>query len=179
MIGIRKAFTLIEMTVAVAIFAVLILLTAQIFRSAMQSQKDTGVDYNLQGDSQYFLNLMSREISQAQKLTADNCGVLAGYTFTTALSGTEIDFMNHAGICIKYWRESVAGVGRIKIARSGQVDYLSGPDVDVKSLEFVVDDLGNTTSSPLVTANLKFQTLNNTTTPTSNVQLSISPWLNP
>jgi prepilin-type N-terminal cleavage/methylation domain-containing protein len=177
MIGTRKAFTLVEIVVAVAVFAVIVLAAVRVFQSSLQAQRDINWDYTLQSDSQYFLGVMARELSGALKSSAGECDVAAGYTFAT--DGATLNFKNSSSQCVIYASEANGGVDRIKVDRDGSSSYLSGLGVDVNALAFSVADSGATTSQPLVTINLRFTSLNSTTTTAINTQLSVSPLLSP
>jgi len=177
MTGVKKAFTLIEVVVAVAIFSVIVLAAVRIFQSSMRAQRDIEWDYTLQSDSQYFLNLMSRELSTAQKDLAGTCSVPAGHTYAT--DGSVLYFKNSLGQCVAYGAAVDGGVTKVGVDRDGVGNYLSGSGIDIEQLAFTVDDDGSSTSQPLATVNMKFRSINSASTTAINLQLSISPILAP
>ncbi len=168
-----------EMIVAVTVFAVIILAAVRIFQASLQAQQDISWDYTLQSDSQYFLNVLARELEGAQRNAGGTtvCAVPAGCTFAT--DGATLNFKNSAGQCVAYDSGVDSGVTKVLVDRDGTSSYLSGSGVDIKNLAFVVADSCDAVSQPLATINLQFNSLNSTSTTAINAQLSISPTLAP
>ncbi len=58
----KSAFTLLEVIVSVAIFAVIVLAATQIFQSVISSQVKNFSETSLQDDVKYFLEVFTREV---------------------------------------------------------------------------------------------------------------------
>ena len=176
------AFTLLETIIAVAIFGVIILSSSQIFQSVLSSQKTNTVDQDIQENTKYFLEVFTRETQTAQRSATSSAPCLVGGTqyyatqiFAVNASSTELYFANSDGECVKYYAASdSAGINRLKITRASQDDYLTSAKVDIKSLNFIVDDV-STSTQPLATVNIQVQSPNDPDLASYNIQTSVSP----
>jgi len=181
----KSAFSLLETLVAVAIFAVIVLSSSQIFRSVLSSQRTNIVDQDVQENIKYFLEVFTRETQTAQRSTALSAPCLQGQggtqyyatqIFAVNASSTELYFENSDGQCVKYYVAADSnGLNRIKIKRGGgEDDFVTSPSVLIKSLNFAVDDI-STSTQPVATVNVQVQSENNPNLAAYNIQTSISP----
>lgn len=146
----QRGFTLIELVVAVSIFALLVGTVAGVFTGVVRSQRSSIAQAELLGEAQTFLELLEREVRTG-----------FGSSFG---QGTESEFYfkNQEGWCVKYFRDSPAGAlpqirraesrvaGCSPSSLSGGVN-VSAPDVSIDALEFVVTTAGVDPSSGLLT----------------------------
>jgi prepilin-type N-terminal cleavage/methylation domain-containing protein len=182
----KSAFSLLETMIAVAIFAVIVLASSQIFLSVLNVQSTNISDQDMQENIKYFLEIFTREAQSAQRSSALSAPCLAGGTqyyatqiFATSsvfsASSTELYFKNSSGQCVEYHLDTdSAGINRIKIRRDSADDYITSPNVNIKSLSFAVDDVG-TSTQPLVTVNVQVQSADDPNLAAYNIQTSISP----
>ena len=171
------AFTLLETMIAVAIFAVVVLLASRIFQSVLSSQKTNAVDQDVQENVKYFLESLTRETRTALRNTsgADLCGVGANHIFAVNATSSQLFFENASGQCVEYFSSiDSSGLTRLAVSRDAAAYYLTSNRVAVKSLKFVVDDV-TTSTQPLLTVNVQVQSENNQNIPAYNIQTSISP----
>ena len=110
----KNGFTLIEIVVAMGIFALLIGSLSSIFVQALQGQKKTLATQEVLGQTSYVLDYMSRAIRLAKKDIAGDCiGAKLNYLATDSrvlngeeFSGPGIKFLNYNGICQEFFKDS-------------------------------------------------------------------------
>ena len=165
--------TLIELLVSVALLAVIVLSTANIFRAVLNNQRQSGLNQGLEDEASYFLEVLTREARSAQKSVADDCGVPTGHLFAINPAGDQLDFKNEAGDCVSYYVADDNGHARLRIDRGSASDFITSYRYQVVALHFVLsDDLS--LSQPLLTVNLQ---LAPASLPTAvfSIQTSVSP----
>ena len=177
MIGDKKlrGFTLIEILVAVSIFAVIILVTSSIFRNVLVNQKTAADDSETREDVKYFLEIFSREAKDAVRntSTAPVCGVEPDHMFGGNASSTELYFQNVSGNCVAYFTELDNDINRLKIQRDGADFFVSSAKINVSALSFITDDAADV--QPIVTMNIQVLSQVDQTIPAYNIQTTISP----
>ena len=99
----KSGVSLIELMVATAIFSVLILLAAQIFKMVVDGQRSAISAQNVQENMRYALEKMSKEIRMAQISNTDCLGAATNKIFNTANSDSELYFKNKDGQCLTYY----------------------------------------------------------------------------
>jgi len=169
----KSAFTLLEVIVSVAIFAVIVLAASQIFQSVVSSQVKNFSAIALQDDVKYFLEVFTREVQGAIKNTTGGavCGVAAGATYNS--DGVTLYFQNKLGQCVIYYTAvDAAGITRLTLDRDGVIFYMNSDKVDIQNFKFVVAD--SATIQPLVTINFTVESNVNSTLPALNIQTSVS-----
>ena len=138
----KKGVTLLELTVAVAIFSVIILSTTQIFKMVLDGQRNAIAAQNIQESMRYAFEVVSKEIRMAQKGSGGECNGLNNNIYLTengVAMGNELYFKNYIGECVKYYLD----LGRIKIDRGINSGYITPDEISVTSLVFfVVDSVG-------------------------------------
>jgi prepilin-type N-terminal cleavage/methylation domain-containing protein len=161
----KKGFTLIEVMVSVAIFAVIILSMTNIFKLAIDGQRSAIAAQNVQESLKYFLEVTAKEVRMAQK----NKNVCPGlgdetiFTKTTNSLGDVLSFKNYYGECVSYFLASDGTNQRFKVSRQlgvapVQVDYISPARIKINSLHFILSG-GPGVSQPVVTINLNANAL--------------------
>lgn len=172
----KPAFTLLEVIISVAIFAVIVLAATQIFQSVLTSQVKNYTETALQDDIKYSLEVFTREVRGAIKNTTgaaicDN-HIPDGQTYYT--DGAALYFKNALGQCVTYYTLTDSdGTIRLVLDRGSESYYLSSERVDIETLGFVVAD--SATIQPLVTMNLSVKSEVNPNLPALNIQTSVSP----
>ncbi len=167
-----QAFTLIEIIIAVAIFAVLILAANRIFQSSINAQKTGNSSVETEDAMSYFLEVFSREVRGAQKSTG-TCAVPAGSYFSSS-DGYDLIFKNINGSCIKYYSQSNVGYHSLVIERDdGTTLDLASSKMDVIKLIFDFDN-GSTTTQAVATVNLKAKPINGEDSEAITAQTSVS-----
>jgi len=171
-----RGFTLIEMLVALSIFAMIILATSSIFRNIVTDQKTTSDDSAIQNDIKYFTEIFSREVKGAVRNTgtADLCGVAPDHIFATNASSSALLFQNSLGECVNYFMAADANnVNRLEINRGSEEFFVSSDQANVANLNFVIDDAADV--QPIVTLDIQVLSQADQKVPAYNIQTTISP----
>jgi len=102
----NRAFTLIEIMVAVAIFAILLTTFTGFFLSAVQAQRKALASQELIDNVSYNLEYMSRAIRMARKDLAGDC-ISMKNNYEITQQGRGIEFKNYQGECQEFfWNNS-------------------------------------------------------------------------
>jgi len=182
MIGLIKksAFTLLEVIVSVAIFAVIVLAAAHIFQSVVSSQVKNFSETALQDESKYFLEVFTREAKGAiirSATTTTDCAeeLLAGETYTYNAVDNILWFKNKLGECVAYSQDVDAnGINRLILQRgTDDYAYMTSDKIDIEALKFVVDNSPG--FQPFVTINFTVKSATNPNIPALDIQTSVSP----
>lgn len=124
----NRAFTLIEIMVAVAIFAILLTTFTGFFVGAIQSQRRTLASQELIDNVSYNLEYMSRAIRMARKdLTGDCIPIKNNYELTRG--GKGIKFINYQGGCQEFFVEGE----KLKENKNGIINNLTPVNLEVVS----------------------------------------------
>ncbi|MCX6759704.1 MAG: type II secretion system protein [Candidatus Nealsonbacteria bacterium] len=101
----KNAFTLIEIMVAVAIFAILLTTFTGFFLSAVQAQRKALASQELIDNVSYNLEYMSRAIRMARKDMAGSCLTTVGakYNYETNAERNRITFLNYQDKCQEFF----------------------------------------------------------------------------
>lgn len=182
MIGLTKksAFTLLEVIVSVAIFAVIVLAAAQIFQSVVSSQVKNFSETALQDESKYFMEVFTREArgaaNRSATVTTDCDGnLLAGETYTYDAVNNILWFKNKLDECAAYTiGVDPNGINRLILQRGADDPaYLTSNKIDIEALKFVVDN--SVGFQPFVTINFTVKSETNPNIPALDIQTSVSP----
>lgn len=141
----NKGFTLVELTVAVALFAVTIVSAMNIFKFVAEGQRNAIAAQNIQASMRYALEVISKEIRMAKKSNAGECGATSTKVYFSA-AGQNLKFKNNAGECVEY---SLVG-NRFQIDRNGTAGFVTPDEIKVSNLKFIIKDISATTQ-PMVT----------------------------
>lgn len=138
-IGIKKGFSLIEVLVATALFAIITTATLDIFKLVIDSQRGAIATQNVEESLKYFLEVTGKEIRMAKRnmLNCLSFSSLKIYS-VTAVSTTADDlfFLNYKGECVKY---SLVN-GRFAITRNNVTDFISPAKIVIDELHFTLED---------------------------------------
>lgn len=131
----QHGFTLIEMMLAIAIFALLSLMAVEVLRSLMQSQNKIQSKTDEIVKTTLALALMERDISQATvRLTTEGRGNLADFQVLKS-SGDELELVH------RHWANPGAMLERSSLERvryrlvDDQLQRLSYPDPDARQAQ--------------------------------------------
>jgi len=154
-------FSLIEVIISVALFSVIILSTTQIFKLAIDSQRNALATQNVQESLKYFLEVIGKEIRMAQKNEGVCSGILDDeiYVIGTNDYGSTLYFKNYYGQCVRYYLDLDADIRRFGITRDLTADFISPAKISIDRLSFVAAS-GPATTQPAITLNLKAHALN-------------------
>jgi len=171
----KKAFTLIEVLVSVAIFSLLIAGPTGFFISSLKGQKKALSSQELIDNTSYFLEYFSRAVRMAQKDSSSVCLTNSSNKTNYELVGElGIKFVNYKGDCQEIFLEG----GRIKEKRGGlDVGFLTSANLEV--VIFKIRLSGETQSDnlqPKVTVFLKMKGTNKSEemNPDINIQTTLS-----
>jgi len=104
----KNAFTLIEIMVAVGIFAILLTTFTGFFLSAVQAQRKALASQELIDNVSYNLEYISRAIRMAKKDMAGSCLTTVGakYNYETNAERNRIRFLNYQNKCQEFFLEN-------------------------------------------------------------------------
>ncbi|MBI4812208.1 prepilin-type N-terminal cleavage/methylation domain-containing protein [Candidatus Falkowbacteria bacterium] len=134
--------TLLELMVAVAIFAVVMLAAMGIFRAVVDGQRSAVAAQNTQESVRYALEMTAKEIRTAQPSDGSCKSVFNPeptplfQIFNTADNGGALYFKNKNEDCVGYYLES----GRLKITRGADAGFITPAAVKISGLKFSVND---------------------------------------
>ena len=144
----KKGYSLLEMVVSVALFAVVFLMITSIYLSLIESQRSVISNQNIQESTKFIFEVMSKEIRTAVK-SDNSCGTYFGYPadnspankiFNTSLGAEILYFKNKRQECVAYFIENDAGVSRLKINRDNLEMFVTPNDINIENLYFDVWD---------------------------------------
>ena len=157
----QNGYSLLEMMVAIALFSLVLLTVLNIFQTIMVSQRNTISSQNIQENMAYVMEVISKEIRQAQNYQkTPNCDTkLLPYltpnsvnkVYNTDGSSDILYFKkiikDGEDYCVAYFLEpDVDGVKRLKIVRIKISDnslvqgYITPNEINIKSLNFIIHD---------------------------------------
>jgi len=130
----NRAFTLVEMLVAVSIFSFLVAALSGIFVTSLQSQRQGLASQLLINDTSYNLEYISRLLRMARKQTASfpTCLSQAGLNYEITRGGQGVKFLNYQGICYEIYLEGT----RIYQNKGGEILPITSQNLEVSSLKF-------------------------------------------
>ena len=178
-----RAFTLIEMLIAVVIFSIVIGTATGVFVSAIKLQKYNLTYQRLLDQTSYAMEYMSRAIRMAKRNDAGICvGMDAASNYephVVGIADDEIKFATYHGQCWKFFlEEDLAGFNRLKIEQVKQgvfsEYYLTSDDFDVKSFNVVVLGDGADQKQPRVTIFMEIVGIGRAPQPKIQIQTTIS-----
>ena len=143
----NSGLTLIEILVAIGIFAIVISAAISIFVSGSNSQRRILELNTTQREAGYLMEIISRELRMATDINADQ----------ENNANSSIEFTNYNGDLVRYCRADASGnctdndAGDY-FARDGEI--INSPEIKMEFLRFYVTD-DFTQTQPLITVNMK------------------------
>lgn len=160
----NKGITLIELTIALAIFSVVIVIAVDSFMSVFRTSRDSIYNQSLQDHAEFLFSMMSKEIRMAKINYDGSCDSFfydnpvngskvvelnqVYATSTINLAGTnttDLRFKNYKNECVRYYLEKDPennNVTRLKVDRQNSTgikeSYWVSPIVmDIQNINFV------------------------------------------
>ena len=131
----QKSFTLVELLVAVAIFAIIGGIASGVFVSALRAQRKSLAYQELLSQTSYLMEYMSRALRMARK-DIDGVCIDAKLNYKKVDSG--IKFMNYKGECQKFYLSG----SQLKEEKAGIISNLTSTGLSVSN--FNINLLGQT-----------------------------------
>lgn len=135
----NKGFTLLEMLVAIGIFAIIMTVASGIFSTTLQSQERMLTQQLAISNTSYSLEYMSRAIRMAKKDVEGHCLNTTGCNYTNPSGDNSIRFLNHDKKCVEFLLEN----GQIKRKKSnnkndnfGDTQSFTSNDLNIRELKF-------------------------------------------
>jgi len=135
----NKGFTLLELVIAMSLFAILILIVTNVFTKAIEVQKKTVDEQNLQGDIRNAMAIFEDEVQRVTKHVDASCSCSEGKFYCVNVNNDTLYVKNKSGSCIVY---SDSG-GRLKVNRAGMQEYLTSEDITIENLDFTPNTRGD------------------------------------
>lgn len=161
----NKGFTLIETLVALGIFSLIITFCMGIFVSGSNCYWKIVEYMEIQKESSFLLETMSREIRMARTICDDfvsaKCDVIANDQ--QGNNDSDIEFMNHEGVWMKYCLAAENGVcdaanGNSLGVFDGVNSYrISSKDISIEDIKFYVNYFNTGPEQSIITIVMKLR----------------------
>ena len=139
--------TLIELTIAISIFSIVMMIALDSFLNVLKFNREAVQKQAIQDHTEFLFSLMSREIRMARinyldsladctayfnslgsvfDSSGSNKAVLPNNTYWVANNHDELRFQNYEGLCVRYFIASDTannGANRLRVARYNPTDY--------------------------------------------------------
>ena len=135
----NRAFTLVDLLVAIGIFSIVIGMVSGIFILGIRQQKVAFASQTVLDQASFALEYMSRTLRMASKELSSSCLSQPGLNFEITRSGQGLKFINHleSDDCQEFFLESGQLKNRKKIGLSGEESLpLTSVKLEVYSLKF-------------------------------------------
>lgn len=135
----NRAFTLVEMLVAITIFLMIIGIISQIFISALRQQRKSLASQQLLDQTSYAMEYMSRALRMAKKDSSGTCLSAGGRNYEITNDGLGLKFINHLqdDDCQEFFLEQGKLKYRKKISQAGEeLLDLTSNKFEITSLKF-------------------------------------------
>ena len=129
-----RGFTLIETTVAVGVFGVVILAIMGAFLISLQAQRSALAEKAVAENVNFALEFMSRQMRVAQRAQDASC-ITTGNTYEVTGGGTQISFINADDECITFSVVNSAITYETDVVSA--VPITNNDLVNVSSLDFI------------------------------------------
>ncbi len=151
----KEGFSLIELTVSVGIFSIIVVSVMQIFNTSLVAQRKSLALKQIQENIRYSFEVMSKEIRMA-RVDYNGVCVPANTVYWSNPSEPELYFLNQYQQCVRYFIEN----SRLKIERGGTPAVFVTPEsLKVEEMEF--DITGSVPlEQPLITIMTKISSNN-------------------
>ena len=160
----NNGFTLVEMSVSLGIFSLVVMLAIGIFVSGSNSQRKAKELYNIQREGGYLMETISRELRMAVGISStdsDNQDIMGDDIGQQNNDNSSIEFTNYDEDLVRYCRSNEDGV----CTENNSGDYLScngevisSSKVKITFLRFYVSESFSQTQ-PVVTINMKIRSI--------------------
>lgn len=147
--------TLIELTITIAMFSVVMLVAFDAFLNVLKFNRETVQKQSVQDHSEFLFFLMSKEIRMAKINYTNNCrtyfnsltigdNIGANDTYLVVDNGKELRFENYEGLCVRYFIETDVAMGadRLRVVRhdpninATKIAWVLPVDISVTDIKF-------------------------------------------
>ncbi|PLX27383.1 hypothetical protein C0583_03655 [Candidatus Parcubacteria bacterium] len=171
----KKAYTLVELMVSIAVFIMLMLTATSIFQSVNKNQVNAIAAQSVQESMRFALEMMSKELRSAQKSNDDCVGGVTNKVYNFENIGAPYNdsliFKNRFGECVYYCIDG----GRLMVVRNGTSLAITPDEVIISNLEVdIVDDVIGAFHSIQPKVTIKFDSVMNHPTDKYNMSMQTS-----
>ena len=133
-------FTLIELMVSVALFAIIVGVISSIFFTSLQSQRKAISFQGIFDQTSYLMEYMSRNLRMAKRETeALTCLSAVNKNYEMTRNNKGVKFINSQNICQEFYLDITTS--RLKEAKSGaQEQYLTSENSRVTAFNIAISD---------------------------------------
>jgi prepilin-type N-terminal cleavage/methylation domain-containing protein len=151
----KTGFSLIEVLVSTALFAIIITAAMSIFQLVVRSQRIAVATQNVEESLKYFLEVTGKEIRMAKRNNS-LCALPPTSIYATNVVSSTSDnlvFRNYHDNCVTYGLayDSASGVTRFAITRDSATNFITPAKINVDELHFVINSAA---TQPTVTMEL-------------------------
>jgi len=132
---IKKGFTLIEMTVVVAVFSLLMVAVSTFFASGLKAQRQNLAIQELLDQTSYSMEYMSRALRMAKKDATGSC-ITAKLNYAATHVGQGVKFKNYQDVCQEFFYAYDETTGRFRLKEVRGVadeNFLSPESLNINS----------------------------------------------
>lgn len=131
----EKGFTLIEILVAVAIFALVVGTTSGLFISGIRTQRNVLTSQIVLDNTSYAIEYMGRAIRMAKKQMPELPACLSQNGLNYEITGRGgLKFLNYQKVCQEFFLDPVAK--RLKESKGGSEQFLTSDNLQILSFNF-------------------------------------------
>jgi prepilin-type N-terminal cleavage/methylation domain len=139
----KSGFSLIEVLVSTALFAIIITGAMNIFQLVIKSQRSAIATQNVEESLKYFLEVTGKEVRMAKRNNG-LCALPAMDIYKTSFVSVDSDsltFRNYHDECVTYSMvyDSGNNVNRFAITRDSTTDFITPAKINIDELHFVTD----------------------------------------
>ncbi len=137
----NKGVTLLELMVAVSLFAFTLISATQVFKVVIDGQRDAIASQDMQESIRYTFERVAKEIRMANKDATSTCTGLPDKVYDVSPAEDELYFLNYKNECITYFTSD----GRLRMTWDPpggppQTMPLTPRKIRINNLKFSVDD---------------------------------------
>ncbi|OHA74104.1 MAG: hypothetical protein A2940_00425 [Candidatus Wildermuthbacteria bacterium RIFCSPLOWO2_01_FULL_48_29] len=166
----QRAFTLIEMLVALAVFGIIIGITSGYLVSAISVQRETLAIRPMVDETSFVAEYMSRALRPAQRSQDASCLSASGLYYEVSPTGDSVTFIDEDERCREMYFE--AGAGKIRETIDGVDGALTSSSLDIQNMEFVLP--ASAERHPQVTFSMEVRPREETASRVLRIQTTIS-----
>ncbi|MFA6171138.1 MAG: hypothetical protein WCW77_05765 [Patescibacteria group bacterium] len=134
MIGNKRGYAMVEMIVAIGLFAAIVVIAGGTFQSVIIGQRSTLAAQNIEEALRYSLEMASKEIRNAQINTSECSLVGAGNIYNTNAAKSELYLKNKDNKCVQYYLSG----GQLYVSRGTDNLPITPSSMNITSLKFIV-----------------------------------------
>lgn len=144
----KKAFTLVEVMVAVTIFSMAIVVAFAVFSRSIDSQSKSTASKNLQESLSYAMSYMMNDLATARPGGGASCSASAcsgDNLFFCSPNEQTLYFMDGQNDCVAYQLVEDGDFNRLRVNRAGHQTFLILGDIDINSFKVTTHNITSLT----------------------------------